>query len=46
LKFPSVEIAGKISYPMEIKEYMFKTVYNGFSAWHDKVYFFLCEVLE
>lgn len=43
LQMPMEEIAGKLSYPFEIKKELFSTLYNGFSkAWQDNVFFYMC----
>ncbi len=42
LQMPFDDAAGKASYPLEIKEEMFKHAYESFKAWHDKVFFYLC----
>lgn len=42
LQMPMQEIAGKYSYPLELKTDMFSHVYQQLSAWHDKVFFYLC----
>ncbi len=42
LQMPFDNAAGKASYPLEIKEEMFKHAYESFKAWHNKVYFYLC----
>jgi spore photoproduct lyase len=39
---PFDDAAGKASYPMNIKEEMFKHAYESFKPWHDKVFFYLC----
>lgn len=36
------EIAGKFSYPREIKVHLFKTLYEAFTPWHQQVYFYMC----
>lgn len=33
---------GKYTYPEGLKAEMFRHVYDCFSGWHDKVYFYLC----
>ncbi|MBT4761691.1 MAG: hypothetical protein HOO06_08355 [Bdellovibrionaceae bacterium] len=33
---------GKMTYPEEIKNKIFKTTYDYFSSWHDQVFFYLC----
>ncbi len=33
---------GKLTYPEEIKKELFQHVYDGFSPWHEKVFFYLC----
>ncbi len=33
---------GKWTYPDEIKIRMFRTMYQAFSEWHEKVFFYLC----
>jgi len=42
LQMPMVDSAGKQSYPLSIKEEMFKSVYKAFEPWHKKVYFYMC----
>ena len=42
LQMPLKEIAGKFSYPREIKVELFKTLYQSFSPWHGKVFFYMC----
>ncbi len=42
LQMPFDDAAGKASYPMEIKEEMFKHAYESFKPWHKKVFFYLC----
>jgi spore photoproduct lyase len=42
LQMPLVESCGKYSYPLNIKESMFKTLYQSFKDWQDKVFFYLC----
>ncbi|RMG40414.1 MAG: DNA photolyase [Candidatus Dadabacteria bacterium] len=43
LKMPMVpDPHGKLTYPDDIKVELFKTMYGAFSAWHEKVYFYLC----
>lgn len=42
LQMPLVEAEGKLSYPLDIKEELFSTVYRYFEPWHDKVFFYLC----
>lgn len=42
LQMPFHEIAGKFSYPEEIKIEMFSHLYECFKPWHDKVFFYLC----
>ncbi len=42
LQMPLTNASGKLSYPLEIKEEMFKEVYNFFKPWHGRVYFYLC----
>jgi spore photoproduct lyase len=36
------DAAGKFSYSMDIKEKLFGTVWNAFSSWHNKVFFYFC----
>ena len=33
---------GKITYPDHIKILLYKHLYNEFSKWHDKTFFYLC----
>lgn len=42
LQMPFVEVAGKFSYPNEVKEEMFSHLYQCFAPWHQKVFFYLC----
>ncbi len=42
LQMPMEEIAGKYSYPLEVKLDMFRGVYNSLSKWHGEVFFYLC----
>ncbi|MCV6607806.1 MAG: hypothetical protein OIF32_06295 [Campylobacterales bacterium] len=42
LQMDMVDAEGKFSYPLEIKEKMFKHLYDGFKDWHKKVYFYMC----
>lgn len=41
-QMPMVDASGKLSYPLDIKLNLFQTVYNAFSKWHSKVFFYLC----
>jgi len=42
LQMPLENASGKQSYPLSVKEEMFKGVYNAFEPWHGKVYFYMC----
>ena len=42
LQMPMEEIAGKYSYPLELKLEMFKSVYEALTPWHQRVFFYLC----
>lgn len=42
LQMPMVNAGGKQSYPLSIKEEMFKGVYEAFTPWHKDVYFYMC----
>ena len=42
LQMPMEEIAGKFSYPLDLKLEMFKTVYEALTPWHQRVFFYLC----
>ena len=43
LQMPMEEIAGKQSYPLEIKKELFSFAYSSFSQiWRDDVFFYLC----
>jgi len=42
LQMPLVKAAGKYSYPLGIKEEMFRFAYEAFSGWHERVFFYLC----
>ncbi len=33
---------GKITYPKEIKQVLFSTIYQAFHTWHERVFFYLC----
>ncbi|MFQ6615777.1 MAG: spore photoproduct lyase family protein [Fidelibacterota bacterium] len=47
LQIPMEDAAGKMSYPMAVKEEMFGLVWRVFRPWHGKVFFYLCmEVRE
>ncbi|MBT3236985.1 MAG: hypothetical protein HN353_13600 [Bdellovibrionales bacterium] len=42
-QMPLVDANGKLSYPLEIKQELFSTLYNSFdSKWHNEVFFYLC----
>jgi len=36
------DASGKSSYPLSIKQEMFRHAYKSFSKWHHKVFFYLC----
>ena len=43
LQMPLEDCAGKLSYPLQIKEEMFGAVYRGFpEAWRDDPFFYMC----
>ncbi len=43
LQMPLKEIAGKMSYPYEVKKELFQTLYNSFpKEWHRSVFFYMC----
>ena len=42
LQMPFEDAAGKASYPLALKEEMFKHAYACFKPWHEKVFFYLC----
>ncbi len=42
LQMPLEEIAGKFSYPFNVKKEMFSFAYNAFKPWHDEIFFYLC----
>ena len=42
LQIPMSDAVGKSSYSLEIKKEIFNHVYNEFSFWHEKVFFYLC----
>ncbi len=42
LQMPMENASGKQSYPLSLKEEMFKGVYEAFKPWHNKVYFYMC----
>ena len=42
LQMPLEEAAGKWSYPLALKEEIFREGYQAFSPWHGRVYFYLC----
>ncbi len=42
LQMPLVDAAGKLSYPLTIKEELFSFAYQSLKPWHGKVYFYMC----
>lgn len=43
LQMPTVDSAGKLSYPLDIKTEMFSAVFDAFSPeWKDEVFFYMC----
>lgn len=43
LQMPFEEIAGKYSYPFEIKKELFQTVYSFFpESWKNEIFFYMC----
>lgn len=42
LQIPMEEAAGKLSYPMPMKEEMFAMAWQAFHPWHGRVFFYLC----
>ncbi len=42
LQMPLVDAAGKLSYPLPIKEEMFRFAYDSLAPWHKKVFFYMC----
>ena len=42
LQIPFAEAAGKMSYPMGTKKKIFSKVWDSFTPWHDKVFFYFC----
>lgn len=43
LQMPMEEIAGKLSYPIEIKTELFSTLYDAFPQnWKDEIFFYMC----
>ena len=42
LQMPLENASGKQSYPLDVKEEMFKGVYDAFKPWHKDVYFYMC----
>ena len=42
LQIPMTPASGKYSYPLEIKQEMFKFAYDSLKAWHGEVFFYLC----
>ncbi len=42
LQMPFEDAVGKSSYPIELKRVFFKHIYDAFSPWHDKTFFYLC----
>jgi spore photoproduct lyase len=42
LQMPLTESDGKLSYPDEIKLQLFSHAYRSLSAWHGRVFFYLC----
>ncbi len=43
LQMPLEDASGKLSYPLDIKRSMFKTLYDSFSSeWKENVFFYMC----
>ncbi|MBI9107864.1 MAG: DNA repair photolyase [Spirochaetales bacterium] len=42
LQMPMEDIAGKLSYPFQVKKEIFSFAYESFKEWHDKLFFYLC----
>ncbi len=42
LQMPLVDAAGKLSYPLEMKERLFRFAYESLEPWHKKVFFYMC----
>jgi spore photoproduct lyase len=42
LQMPMEDASGKASYPLEIKQEMFKHAYESFKPWHNKLFFYMC----
>ncbi len=42
LQMPLVDAAGKLSYPLAIKEELFRFAYASLRPWHGKVFFYMC----
>ncbi|BCD59868.1 spore photoproduct lyase [Nitratiruptor sp. YY08-14] len=42
LQMPLTDAAGKLSYPLEIKEQMFRFAYDALAPWRGKVFFYMC----
>ncbi len=42
LQMPFSEAAGKLSYPLNVKQEMFSFAYDSFKIWHKSVFFYLC----
>lgn len=42
LQMPLVDASGKYSYPLEVKEEIFSTLYQAFKPWHNEVFFYMC----
>ncbi len=42
LQMPLDDAEGKYSYPLDIKRNMFRFAYDSLSAWHGKVFFYMC----
>ena len=42
LQMPLVDAAGKLSYPLPIKEQLFRFAYHALKPWHKEVFFYMC----
>ena len=42
LQMPLEDSAGKLSYPLDIKLDLFRSVFQFLGPWHEKVFFYLC----
>jgi spore photoproduct lyase len=42
LQMSLVDVAGKLSYPDNIKRELFALAYQSFKNWHDQIFFYFC----